>query len=165
MKEKLYFAYGSNMNLDQMEFRCPAAQVVGNVRLEDHELTFCSQNPSSGVANIRPKEGCHVDGVLWRITQDCEKSLDRYEGYPHLYGKETIHVKATDGAAYESMVYVMNAPHKDLPANPSQFYLYGILKGCEQNGISVKPVMESVSRVKKEVRKKYAGIKMKGWER
>ena len=35
MKEKLYFAYGSNMNLDQMEFRCPDAKVVGNVQLKD----------------------------------------------------------------------------------------------------------------------------------
>ena len=29
MEERLYFAYGSNINLDQMAHRCPAAQVVG----------------------------------------------------------------------------------------------------------------------------------------
>lgn len=34
MKETYYFAYGSNMNLDQMAYRCPAASVVENVRLE-----------------------------------------------------------------------------------------------------------------------------------
>ena len=34
MKEIYYFAYGSNMNLDQMEYRCPDAEVVENVRLE-----------------------------------------------------------------------------------------------------------------------------------
>lgn len=28
LAETLYFAYGSNMNLDQMDFRCPAAEVV-----------------------------------------------------------------------------------------------------------------------------------------
>ena len=38
MGEQLYFAYGSNMNLDQMEFRCPDAEVAGNVRLEDYRL-------------------------------------------------------------------------------------------------------------------------------
>ena len=32
MKETYYFAYGSNMNLDQMAYRCPAASVVENVR-------------------------------------------------------------------------------------------------------------------------------------
>ena len=94
MGQTLYFAYGSNMNLDQMEYRCPSAQVVGNVRLEDYRLTFCSHNPDRGVATILPETGSHVDGVLWKITQDCEISLDHYEGYPYLYGKEAILVKA-----------------------------------------------------------------------
>ncbi len=29
MADKLYFAYGSNINLEQMAFRCPEATVVG----------------------------------------------------------------------------------------------------------------------------------------
>ena len=28
MKDRYYFAYGSNMNLEQMKYRCPAAEVV-----------------------------------------------------------------------------------------------------------------------------------------
>ena len=28
MKETYYFAYGSNMNLDQMAYRCPAASLA-----------------------------------------------------------------------------------------------------------------------------------------
>ena len=122
------------MNLDQMEYRCPSAQVVGNVRLEDYRLTFCSHNPDRGVATILPETGSHVDGVLWKITQDCEISLDHYEGYPYLYGKEAILVKAGDGRTYESMAYVMNAPHKDCPARPSDFYLRGILEGYADHG-------------------------------
>ena len=34
MEDRYYFAYGSNMNLEQMKYRCPAAEVVENVRLE-----------------------------------------------------------------------------------------------------------------------------------
>lgn len=165
MAETLYFAYGSNMHLDQMEFRCPAAEVVGNVRLDDYCLTFCSRNPDSGVATILPKEGSHVDGVLWRITRECEMSLDRYEGYPYLYGKEQIQVKAKDGRTYESMVYVMNAPYKDCPARPSRFYLDGILEGCEQNGISKESILKAAKQVQKEVKSRHAGSKKKSWER
>lgn len=33
---KLYFAYGSNMNDEQMEFRCPDAEAVGTVCLEGY---------------------------------------------------------------------------------------------------------------------------------
>lgn len=36
MKESYYFAYGSNMNLDQMAYRCPAASVVENVKLDGY---------------------------------------------------------------------------------------------------------------------------------
>ena len=150
------------MDLDQMDFRCPDAKVVGNVRLEGYRLTFCSQNRDSGVATILPEKGSHVDGVLWRITGDCEKSLDRYEGYPYLYGKQQIQVKTMDGKSCSCMVYVMNSPYKDYPAVPSQFYLKGILRGCRQNGIPKNPILKAVRRVKEEVMGKDAG-REKNW--
>ena len=40
MTERLYFAYGSNINLEQMAIRCPAAQVVGPAVLDGYELLF-----------------------------------------------------------------------------------------------------------------------------
>lgn len=40
MEETLYFAYGSNINLEQMEHRCPDAQLVGPVTLQNYELQF-----------------------------------------------------------------------------------------------------------------------------
>ena len=155
MKEQLYFAYGSNMNLDQMEFRCPQALPVGNVRLEGYRLTFCGRE--NGVATIVPEKGSHVDGVLWKITRQCEKSLDRYEGYPHLYGKQEITVTDQNGTEKKTMVYVMNAPYKDHPAPPSDFYLAGILEGCRQNGIPDEPIMEAVKRTEKEIRSQRSG--------
>lgn len=36
----LYCAYGSNMNLDQMAYRCPKSKVVGNGKLYGWELVF-----------------------------------------------------------------------------------------------------------------------------
>ena len=33
MEENLYFAYGSNLDLEQMAQRCPDAEIVGPVRL------------------------------------------------------------------------------------------------------------------------------------
>lgn len=150
MGEQLYFAYGSNMNLDQMEFRCPDAEVAGNVRLEDYRLAFRGRGPGNGVATILPEEGSHVDGVLWKITQKCERSLDLYEGYPCVYGKERICVKDREGTVSEVMVYTMNAPYKDQPSSPSQVYLDGILEGCRQNGIRIGNVREAVKRTKAE---------------
>ncbi len=81
---KLYFAYGSNLNLGQMQHRCPNARPVGKVAFFGYELTF------RGVADIiktgRPDS--RIDGGLWEITPECEKALDIYEGVAHrLYSK------------------------------------------------------------------------------
>ena len=40
MKETYYFAYGSNINLNQMAVRCPDAKVVEPAVLENYELLF-----------------------------------------------------------------------------------------------------------------------------
>lgn len=139
------------MNLDQMEFRCPAATVVGTVRLEGYRLAFRGKTSGNGVATILPEEGSYVDGVLWKVTGKCEMSLDRYEGYPYLYGKQEVTVTGKDGTKYSSMVYVMKAPCKDQPSRPSGFYLDGILEGCSQNRLEIRPVREAELRTEVEV--------------
>ncbi|SHK54200.1 gamma-glutamylcyclotransferase family protein [Hespellia stercorisuis] len=146
MKERLYFAYGSNMNLDQMRERCPAARVVENVRLEDYRLSFAG----AGFATVVLEQGSHVDGVLWKITQDCEKRLDYYEGYPRHYGKEMITVKNAAGEPMEVAVYIMAEPQGKMPARPKDWYLAGILEGCHQNGIDSRDIMEAVKRTRSE---------------
>ena len=76
MERPLYFAYGSNINLNQMRYRCPDASVYGQAVLDNYDLRF----RGSGVATVEPKEGACVYGLLWELTDQCEASLDRYEG-------------------------------------------------------------------------------------
>ena len=64
---KLYFAYGSNINLDQMAHRCPAAEVVGPVVLENYRLLFRGNRRGRGVATIVPHKGQMVHGLLWNV--------------------------------------------------------------------------------------------------
>lgn len=40
MYKKLYIAYGSNLNIRQMAFRCPGAKLRGTGTVEDYELQF-----------------------------------------------------------------------------------------------------------------------------
>ena len=61
MDKPLYFAYGSNINLDQMQYRCPDATVYGQAVLDNYDLRF----RGSGVATVEPKEGACVYGLLW----------------------------------------------------------------------------------------------------
>ena len=143
IEEKLYFAYGSNMNLDQMAYRCPAAEAVCTAKLEGYELFFAGR-PGNGVASIRPKQGGTVVGVLWKLTEACEKSLDHYEGFPALYGKETVRVRGSDGTEHRVTAYTMQEPYSRIHAMPSMGYLAGILAGCEQNGIDEKTILRAV---------------------
>lgn len=112
---KLYFAYGANLNLEGMRFRCPAARPVSAFLLQDWQLTF------SGVATIQPRPGAAVPGALWEITAECEDNLDVFEGFPFLYSK----VYLAQGNQ-EFMAYVMN---DDPPAAPSRSYFNTILEG------------------------------------
>ena len=152
MSEQLYFAYGSNMNMDQMAFRCPDASVVGVVRVDDYRLTFCGSG-YAGVATILPQAGSHVDGVLWRISAADEKHLDFYEGYPRLYGKEPVEVIDSSGQRMTVMAYTMNSPYKECPTPPSQGYLRGILDGCRQNGIDPTPIRMEANRLFKKIKR------------
>ena len=86
-KPYLYGAYGSNLHVKQMSFRCPRAQRIGTVMLDDYRLTF------RGVADIEPWKGSAVPIALWRITEKCEQALDRYEGFPRFYDKHFVELR------------------------------------------------------------------------
>jgi gamma-glutamylcyclotransferase (GGCT)/AIG2-like uncharacterized protein YtfP len=150
MDERLYFAYGSNINRDQMAVRCPAATPVCPVALDNYRLTFRGNLGMSGVATILPAQGEKVYGLLWKITPACELSLDRYEGYPRLYGKEQVVVRDRDGQRYSVMVYTMARELYLDPAEPSPSYFSGIVQGCKQNDIPVRPLFEAAKRTRIE---------------
>ena len=59
--EMLYIAYGSNLNLPQMAFRCPTAKVVGASEIKDYGLLFCGSRRNS-VATVETLKG---STVLW----------------------------------------------------------------------------------------------------
>ena len=144
---RLYFAYGSNMDVQQMSTRCPDAELIRPVRLDGYRLAY----RGAGYATILPEPGSHVDGALWRITAWNERDLDRYEGFPRHYGKELITVTARDGMPYTAMVYTMQAPMRDLPAIPPRQYLDIVLRGKRQFGFSLSEASAEVERARKEV--------------
>lgn len=146
---KLYFAYGSNINLNQMADRCPAAEVVGPVILEDYKLLFRGNYRGTGVATIKPHKGRKVYGLLWNITPECKKALDVYEGFPRLYDKQFVTVRDSNGHQFTVMAYVMTELCK-MPATPSVSYYMGIQEGFLQNGLPVKALDKAVHHAQKE---------------
>ena len=140
--EELYFAYGSNLNLGQMAVRCPQAGVVGKAVLEGYELAF-----RRGVLTILPKEGGRVNGLLWRINAWDELTLDRYEGYPHLYTKELLPVR-TDSGPQTVVAYVMTAPYCEKAQPPSPAYLQTVLTGYRLAGFDPDAVLQAAAKAR-----------------
>lgn len=145
MKTKIYGAYGSNMNIEQMQRRCPAASVLCTGTLAGYHLTF--RGRGLGVANVESQTGGSVPFVLWEITSHCERALDRYEGYPTLYTKTLVPVACDDGKVRTAMIYVMARKYESMPALPDERYLEIILKGYRDNGLDSRPVLEAIERM------------------
>ncbi|MDR2360036.1 MAG: gamma-glutamylcyclotransferase [Oscillospiraceae bacterium] len=140
MKRQYYLAYGSNLNIGQMQFRCPAAEPVGKTLLTGYRLTFCGGN-GSAVANIEPDNESIVPCALWRITAEDERALDGYEGFPYLYHKTTVRVPFGK-RKISAMVYVMEDGHP--VGMPGRGYLRTILEGYADFELDTFALAEAV---------------------
>jgi gamma-glutamylcyclotransferase (GGCT)/AIG2-like uncharacterized protein YtfP len=122
---KYYFAYGMNTNLTEMTNRCPNAVSLGRCVLPNFELKFRHH------ADIDLVPGSEMEGVLWDITPECEKALDRLEGYPFYYNK--INVVLEDGSV--AMAYIMN--EKGPEVAPGVSYDKCLYEGYLVHGLDV----------------------------
>lgn len=137
---KIYLAYGSNLNREQMSCRCPDAKVLGSSKLKGYQLLFRGGN-AAAVATIEKRKGGSVPVLLWEITARDEEALDRYEGYPILYRKETIKVRL-GGQWVPTMVYIMN---EGRPLGiPSRYYYDIIWRGYAEAGFDTAALSKAV---------------------
>ena len=144
---KLYIAYGSNLSVEQMAYRCPGAKIAGIGELEDWRLAFGRH------ATIEPCRGSRVPVVVWMIDDKDERSLDRYEGCPKYYYKDELAVTITDFEGENpievmGMVYIMTELQKN--GYPSADYYYTIRASYEffhfDTDMLEKAVNESIER-------------------
>jgi hypothetical protein len=65
----LYFAYGSNMDWDEMHACCPSARFSFTARLDGYKLAFTHRNErrKCAVADVLSGPGCCVWGIIYDI--------------------------------------------------------------------------------------------------
>ena len=78
-----YFAYGSNLDLLQMQLRCPDAQFVSTARLDGYRICFPRKSfvRDCAVISIEPEAGEQVWGALYELDPADLKRLDEREGF------------------------------------------------------------------------------------
>jgi len=145
MAKKYYLAYGSNLNREQMGYRCPQARPVGVAELQDWRLIFRG-NGTGNYLTIEPAPGFSVPVAVWAVTLADEGALDRYEGFPAFYRKETLPITYTGlktGAERQvrAFVYLMNEGH---PAGlPTTRYMDTCEEGYRDFGFDPQVLLEA----------------------
>lgn len=131
MEKRYYLAYGSNLNVWQMKHRCPSARIIGTAEIEDYRLLFKGSLTGSYLT-IEKQHGSVVPVGVWEVSEEDEKSLDCYEGYPTFYYKKElrINVKGIRTGLVrnrKAFVYIM---HEDRSFGlPSAYYVKTCLQG------------------------------------
>lgn len=137
----LYFAYGSNMDPEQIRARCPDAQVVGIGFMTNHALCFPrrSVKRNCGVSSVAPCEGQNVWGVVYRLSDQDLAVLDANEGFRsdrptelNSYNRVTVVVQVDD-IPTEMLTYVA-VPQENAP-RPNAAYLKHIRDGARHHGL------------------------------
>ncbi len=121
---KLYFAYGSNMNKDQMNARCPRSKALAIAELSEHRFLINSR----GVATVIPYSEHSVYGIIWLLSDGDEDNLDYYEGVKDkIYYKKQINVSVVNDKI-PTLIYIA----KDIVEGTARAgYLETVIEGAQ----------------------------------
>ncbi len=125
--DTIYFAYGSNMNFEQLKKRGVRFEFLGTAVLPNYELKFNKKAHGMigiGYANVVKKLDESVEGLLFAI--DDIKKLDVYEGYPFDYQRYELDV-VSDGKIIKAFVYTANIEKINDNLKPEGAYLDRLL--------------------------------------
>ena len=101
-------------------------------------------------ATIGKTQGFKTPVLVWHISKQDEKNLDRYEGYPTFYKKQNLKIsvkslKGNDLGILTAMVYIMTPKTMKMRSIlPSECYFSTLLKGYECFNFDKKILIEAV---------------------
>ena len=124
----IYFAYGSNINLDHLRSYLEKHGVDPNeaaqaehALLHDYVLrtNYFAGSHGAGACNIEPAPDHHVEGVVMSIIPAIQSILRVKEGFPRCYEEIDIVVNtASKRASVRALTYIVTPAHRldiDLP--------------------------------------------------
>lgn len=95
--------------------------------------------------------------LIWEISPRDEFNLDRYEGYPRLYGKEMLEVEL-DGKREKMMAYTMTEGYA--MGVPSEYYLATIRTGYQEAGFDEDVLMAGVEKSRERMKQEMEAERM-----
>ena len=148
MPKRYYIAYGSNLNILQMRWRCPSARIIGTSELVDWRLLF-KGSKTGAYLTIEQESGYRVPVAVWEVSPTDEAALDRYEGFPNFYYKKEIRIPVKDirtgkTKLHDAFVYIM---HEDKKLGiPTDMYVRTCLDGYKDFGFNPDFLLEAYDK-------------------
>ena len=155
MAKRYYIAYGSNLNIPQMRWRCPSARIIGTSEIPDFQLLF-KGSQSGAYLTIEPCKGSSVPVAAWEVSEEDELALDRYEGFPRFYYKADMKlpikgIRSGKTRIRTVFVYIM---HEDRPYGiPAKYYVEVCRAGYRAFGFDTKYLTKALRVSAEEARK------------
>ena len=142
-----YIAYGSNLSIEQMKVRTPDAVIVGTGMLQGWRLLFRK------FATIKKSKNFNTPVLIWDISEQDEKNLDRYEGFPNFYIKKNVKVRiGRNNEEIKAMVYIMTpeaVKARIKEALPSEYYYSLLAHGYQDFGFDENILLEALQEAQR----------------
>jgi len=135
MTDAWYFAYGSNLSVDQKELRTGGIRQAIRSQLPGFRLAFNKRGSNGEVyANVLPEPGQVVWGVIYLCNRAILREMDRHEGVSggH-YERLAVQVVTEQGEQGEAVTYVAGDKFVCPEGIPSDNYLTRIVSGARQH--------------------------------
>ena len=135
-RQRLYFAYGANLDRRSMGHRCPQAKILSTASLRGYRFAI----EANGVATVVPDQLRAVHGILWRLTPADVQNLDAFEGV-HIgaYHRELVDVVPPSGSPTAALIYISAS---SVPGKPRTGYLEKLIAAANDHGMPESYVTE-----------------------
>jgi len=137
-EKRPYFAYGSNMSLEQIKDRCPSCEFKGVVVLNGKKVVCnkLSKNKIDHFAGLVDSPTDQVMGVLYQLSSEDISYLDGKEKGYHRNAGEFLVEEIGTGRPSDCFTYLVTNPVT--PHRPAAEYLERILKGCRDHKLPLE---------------------------
>ena len=144
MERIYYLAYGSNLNIRQMQNRCPDATIVGTAVLNDYQLMFKGSKTGSYLT-VEPSAGDSVPLGVWEVSKRDLARLDAYEGHPTFYYRKQVNIALTDKEGSKrritAIIYIIHEERK--LGIPTRYYLETCFEGYDDFGFNKDALIDA----------------------
>ena len=146
--KRFYLAYGSNLNLRDMSYRCKKAIPIGSTVLTNYRLVYKGSADGYAYLTIEPSKDSLVPVGIFNISFFDELRLNKYEGYPELYYKEHFPINIGNKEA-KALIYIMK-DNFDYHL-PNDQYIDTCMMGYDYFGFDKKVLEDAFDYTKRKI--------------